>query len=195
MHMIWKPPEGQHWKRGSNVYPSHTNPAKLTLCLDGAGRTGSTLSSVGAVTEVFMWSQVKQQLAESTARFLTRFASLLPGLAALIVALLISMVVGWVLAAVVRRLLSSIQFDGRLARWGFPSVAEWSPMKSPTLLVSRAIAALVILTGFLIGIAAVDADWTSQLARTVFAYIPNLPGAGLSCWSAMLSPAFLHEAC
>jgi Conserved TM helix len=126
-----------------------------------------------------MWSQIKQQLAESTARFLTRFASLLPGLAALIVALLISMVVGWILAAVVRRLLSSMQFDTRLARWGFPSVAEWSPMKSPTLLVSRAIAALVILTGFLIGIAAVDADWTTQLARSVVAYIPNMLGAAL----------------
>jgi hypothetical protein len=106
-------------------------------------------------------------------------ASLLPGLAALVVALLISIVVGCILAAVVRRLLSSMQFDDRLPRWGFPSVAEWSPMKSPTLLVSRAIAALVILTGFLIGIAAVDADWTSQLARSVFAYIPNLLGAAL----------------
>lgn len=126
-----------------------------------------------------MWSQVKQQLAESTARFLTRFASMVPGLAALVVALLISIVVGCILAAVVRRLLLSMQFDARLARWGFPSVAEWSPMKSPTLLVSRAIAALVILAGFLIGIAAVDADWTSQLARSAFAYIPNLLGAGL----------------
>src|ERR1700691_5833651 len=157
MHMIWKLPEGQQWQRGWNAYPSHTNPANLTLCPDGAGRTDSTLSSLGAVTEVFMWNQVKQQLAESTARFLTRLASLLPGLAALVVALLISIVVGWVLAAVVRRLLLSMQFDDRLPRWGFPSVAEWSPMKSPTLLVSRAIAALVILTGFLIGIAAVDA--------------------------------------
>jgi hypothetical protein len=126
-----------------------------------------------------MWSQVKQELAQSTARFLTRFASLLPGLAALVVALLISIVVGCILAAVVRRLLLSMQFDDRLVRWGFPSVAEWSPLKSPTLLVSRAVAALVILTGFLIGIAAVDADWTSQLARSVVAYIPNLLGAAL----------------
>jgi hypothetical protein len=126
-----------------------------------------------------MWSQVKQALAQSTARFLTRFAGLLPGLAALIVALLISTVVGWLLAAVVRRLLKSMQFDERLAHWGFPSVAEWSPMKSPTLLVSRTIAALAILTGLLIGIAAIDADWTSQLARSVVAYIPNLLGAAV----------------
>jgi hypothetical protein len=126
-----------------------------------------------------MWSQVKEALAQSTARFLTRFASLLPGLVAVVVALLISLIVAWILAAVVRRLLLSMQFDERLAHWGFPSVAEWSPLKSPTLLVSRAIAALVILTGLLIGIAAIDADWTSQLARSIVAYIPNLLGAGL----------------
>jgi uncharacterized membrane protein len=79
----------------------------------------------------------------------------------------------------VRPLLSSMHFDERMARWGFPSVAEWSPKQSPALLVSRAIAVLVILTGFLIGIASVDADWTSQLARSVVAYIPNLLGAAL----------------
>jgi hypothetical protein len=107
-----------------------------------------------------MWSQIRQQLAESTSRFLTRFASLVPGLAALVVALLISIVVGCILAAIVRPLLSSMRFDERLAQWG-------------------AIAILVILTGFLIGIACVDADWTSQLARSVVAYIPNLLGAAL----------------
>ncbi len=126
-----------------------------------------------------MWDQVKQALAQSTARFLTRFASLLPGLAAMIVALLISIALGCILAIVVRRLLTSLQFEERLVRWGFPSLAEWSPRKSPTLLVSRAIAYLVIFVGFLIGVEAFDAEWTSLLARSVFAYIPNILGAVL----------------
>jgi hypothetical protein len=118
-------------------------------------------------------------LAQSTARFLTRFASLLPGLAAMIIALLISVAVGCILAIVVRRLLTSLQFEERLVRWGFPSLAEWSPGKSPTLLVSRAVAYLAIFVGFLIGIEAFDAEWTSLLARSVFAYIPNMLGAVL----------------
>ena len=126
-----------------------------------------------------MWGQVKQALVESTTRFLTRFANLLPGMAALIVALLISIILSYILAVIVRRLLASIQFDQRLTRWGFPSLAEWSPMKSPTLLVSRAVAALVIIAGFLIGIAAFDAEWASLFARSVFAYIPNVLGAAL----------------
>lgn len=126
-----------------------------------------------------MWQQIKQALAQSTARFLTRFADLLPGTAALILAVLISIIVGFILAAIVRRLLASMKFDQRLSRWGFPSFSEWSPSNSPTLLVSRAIALLVIVAGFLIGLAAFDAEWTSLLARSVFAYIPNLIGAGL----------------
>ena len=126
-----------------------------------------------------MWQQIKEALAQSTARFLTRFADLLPGMAALIVAVLLSIIVGCILAAIVRRLLASMKFDQRLSRWGFPSLAEWSPSSSPTLLVSRAIATLVIVAGFLIGLAAFDAEWTSLLARSVFAYIPNMLGAAL----------------
>jgi len=126
-----------------------------------------------------MWQQIKQALVESTARFLTRFAELLPGIAALIVAVLFSIIVGLILAAIVRRLLASVKFDQRLSRWGFPGLAEWSPSSSPSLLVSRALATLVIVAGFLIGLAAFDAEWTSLLARSVFAYIPNILGAAL----------------
>jgi uncharacterized membrane protein len=46
-------------------------------------------------------------------------------------------------------------------------------------LVARALATLVIVAGFLIGLAAFDAEWTSLLARSIFAYIPNILGAAL----------------
>jgi hypothetical protein len=126
-----------------------------------------------------MWDQVKQALYQSTTRFLTGLASLLPGMVAVIVALLISVVLAWLLAIVVRRLLSGMQFDERLVRWGFSSLGEWSPTKSPTLLVSRTVACFVIITGLLIGIAAFNADSTSLFVRSVFAYIPNILGATL----------------
>jgi hypothetical protein len=126
-----------------------------------------------------MWDQVKEALAQSTARFLTRFATLLPGLAALILALLLSVFLAVILAIVVRRLLTSLQLEERLVRWGFASLAEWPAMKNPALFVSRAIAGLVIFVGFLIGITAFDAEWTSLLARSALAYIPNILGAVL----------------
>lgn len=124
-----------------------------------------------------MWYQVKQALDQSTRLFLTRLASLLPGIVALIVALLVALILAVVIAVVVRRLLVRMSFDERLAQWGFASVGSWSPMNSPALLVSRLLAALVIFCGFLIGLAAFDPELTSLLARTVFAYIPNIVGA------------------
>jgi len=126
-----------------------------------------------------MWQQVKQALVDSTTRFLTRFASLLPGLAALIVALFLSAILAWILAAIARRLLTSLHFDERLARRGFASPAESSPMNSPTRLVSRSLAALVLLSGFLIGIAAFDFQWTSLFIQSIIAYIPNVLAACL----------------
>lgn len=126
-----------------------------------------------------MREQVKQALDQSTTRFLTATTRLLPGVVALIVALLISVLLAWILAIVVRRLLVSIRFDERLIGWGFPSPAEWSPMKSPSVLVSRCVATLVIMTGLLVGVSAFDAELTSLLARSVFAYIPNILGAML----------------
>jgi hypothetical protein len=124
-----------------------------------------------------MWEQVKQALLDSTARFLTRFANLLPGLAALIIALLLSAALAWILAAIVRRVLAGLDFDERLGRWGFSSLAEWSPMNSPTRLITRSVAALVMISGFLIGIAAFDLDWTYLFVQKMFAYIPNVLAA------------------
>jgi hypothetical protein len=126
-----------------------------------------------------MWGQIKQALAQSTVQFLTRLATLLPGVVALILALLVSITLGCILAVIVRRLLAAIQFDQLLTRWGLPSLAELSPANSPSLLVSRATAALVIVAGFLIGVAAIDAEWTSLFVRSVFGYIPNVLGAAL----------------
>jgi uncharacterized membrane protein len=124
-----------------------------------------------------MWIQVKQALDQSTMKFLTGTARLLPGIVALIVALVISIFLAWILAFLVRRILAGFHFDEKLRVWGFSAIAEWSPMESPTHLISRTVACLVIVTGLLIGVSAIDAESTSLLVRNVFDYIPNVLGA------------------
>jgi hypothetical protein len=124
-----------------------------------------------------MWEQAKQVLVQSMEGFLTRLARLLPGLVALLVAFLVSLLLAWILALLVRRLLASVRFDERIVGWGFSSVADWSPLNSPTRLISRGIALLVILTGLLVGISGFDGDLTTQLVQAVFAYLPNILGA------------------
>jgi Conserved TM helix len=123
-----------------------------------------------------MWEQVRQALIQSTLRFLTRFASLLPGLVALMLAVLVSIILAFILAFVVQRLLIRLRFGQRLGKWGFSSLAE-SSTTSLALVVSRAVAAFVIVVGFLIGVTAFDAEWTSHFAQTALDYIPNVLGA------------------
>jgi hypothetical protein len=124
-----------------------------------------------------MWQQVKQALVDSTVRFLSRIASLLPGLVALVLALLVSVILAWILAMIVKRLLTSLRFDERLGQWGFASLSEWSPRNGPTILISRLLAGLVIVAGFLIGIAAFDFEWSYLFVTSIFVYIPNVLAA------------------
>jgi hypothetical protein len=138
-----------------------------------------------------MWDQVGQALSHSMTGMLTRLAGLLPGIAALIVAVFISIVVAWVLSAILRRSLERIDFDRRVAQWGFPSLADWSPVRSPTLLVSRVVAWTVVLIGFLIGISAFDVSLTSRLALSLFAYLPNVAAAVFVLAAGSLIARFL----
>jgi hypothetical protein len=124
-----------------------------------------------------MWEQAKNALGQSTQRFLTQLASVLPGIVALIIAFLISLLLAWIFAMTVRRLLTRIRFDEHMVQWGLHSATEGSLVRSPTDLVSRAIALFVILMGLLIGVAAFDAQLTTLLVRTIFGYLPNILGA------------------
>jgi len=138
-----------------------------------------------------MWGQVKEALAQATAHFLMRFASLLPGLVALILAILVSFVVAWILVALVQRVLTGMHFDEHLVRWGFPAPAESAHPNPVALLVARAIGLLVILAGFLIGLAAFDSEWMSLFARRTLEYIPNLLGALVILLVGSVSARFL----
>lgn len=121
-----------------------------------------------------MWMNVRQALHESTTQVMTGLARLLPGVLAMVLALLLSMLLAWLLGTLVRRALRGIDFDQRIAGWGWSEAAEWAPSRSPTLLVSRIVSWTIILVGLLIGIAAFDTTFTSSLVMHIFASIPNL---------------------
>lgn len=126
-----------------------------------------------------MWEQGQQALNQSMIRVLNQLASLLPGVVALILAVLFASLIAGILYFVLRRTLIGLQFDERLPRWGLGSLADWSPSRSPSLLVARVICWTVVLIGFLIGLAAFDSTITSQLVYELFAYLPNVAAAVL----------------
>jgi hypothetical protein len=126
-----------------------------------------------------MWTQVQQALNQSLIRMLNEFASLIPGVAALLLAVIFSALLGGILYVVLRRVLVGVRFDERLNQWGFQSISEWSPAKSPSLLLARITFWTVVLIGFLIGVAAFDSTFTSRLALELFSYLPHVVGAAL----------------
>jgi Conserved TM helix len=124
-----------------------------------------------------MWVQIQQALNESMIRVITKVANLLPGIVALVVALGVSIVLAWVVGSILRRSLKSFQFDDRLVTWGLPSLAEWSPSNSPSMLVVRVVSWAIVLIGFLVGLSAFDATLTSQFVERFFTYLPNVVAA------------------
>jgi len=140
-----------------------------------------------------MWNQIHQALNKSTSQVITEIANLLPGIAALIVALLVSGVLAWIVAVLLRRSSRKIHFDERLATWGFQSVVEWSPSSTPTLLLSRGVAWIIVLTGFLIGISAFDVTLTSQFVEHLFSYLPHLFAALILIFLGNVAARFLSR--
>ena len=121
-----------------------------------------------------MWDEVGQALKVSMTKMLSQLASLLPGIVALTTALFVAALIAWALSAMLRRSLTSFQFDRRVAQWGFPALAEWAPSSSPTLLVTRAIGWTIVFVGFLVGISAFDGALPSEFVTHLFAYLPDV---------------------
>jgi hypothetical protein len=124
-----------------------------------------------------MWNEVGQALRLAMTRMLDQLVSLLPGIMALIAALVVSALIAWVIAAILRRSLTGLDFDGRVGQWGFPALSEWSPSSSPTLLVTRVIGWIIVFIGFLVGLSAFDGELPSRLVIRVFAYLPDVLAA------------------
>lgn len=138
-----------------------------------------------------MWDQVGDALRLSMTKMLSQLASLLPGIVALLTALVLACLIAWAVAAILRRSLAGFDFDRRVAQWGFPGLAEWSPSSSPTRLLARAIAGIIIFIGFLIGISAFDGALPSQFVVRLFAYLPDLITAILVLFAGSIIARFL----
>jgi hypothetical protein len=124
-----------------------------------------------------MLAQIERIATQATDRIVTSVAAFLPGLFALFGLLVGAVVVAIVLRTLVFRALSSLDFDRRAPYWGLALLAEWSPTKSASAFVARAVQWIVLLCGLLIALTALDAAIPSQFAMSVFEYVPNMLAA------------------
>jgi hypothetical protein len=121
-----------------------------------------------------MLDQVNDALRQSVGGVLSSLASFLPIVVGLIVSVIVAAFAGWLLSALCGRLLQWFKFDQRLARIGFETITEWSPARSPTLLVRRLLFWIVLLFGVLVGLASLDTTLMPTMAGRLITYLPNV---------------------
>jgi hypothetical protein len=144
-----------------------------------------------------MGQQIESALRQSTHRVLEVLVSFLPGVLAFLLAVVVFALIGWAVSALLYRLLVAFKFDDRLAdRAGSGSptgVADWSPSRSPALLLSRAALWLSILIGLAVGVSAFDASYAanSQFSSFLLPYLTHITGAILLLIVGTLLARFL----
>jgi len=126
-----------------------------------------------------MWGQLREILNQSAIRTTRAVADFLPGVLAMLVILIVTLVAAVICQVIVGRALRRIGFDTRLQLWGFPTLADWSPSKSPSLLLARLAFWFIVVLGALVGLNALDAALTSRLVARLFGYFPDLAAAAL----------------
>jgi hypothetical protein len=121
-----------------------------------------------------MWDHINKALGDGVRRVLQGVVDFLPGLVILLLALVCASIVAWLVSRLTRALLRWIKFDNRMEALGFDGLADWSPRRSPTLLVAKIAWWLIIMFGLLVGLAGFAADLASKIVMQTLAYLPNV---------------------
>jgi hypothetical protein len=138
-----------------------------------------------------MKSEVDEVFRQVSTRVASALENFLPGLLALLTILLVTLVIAFILRVIVRRSLERIRFDSRVDQWGFSAVAEWSPSRSPTLLIARATFLTVLVIGALVGMSALDSQLPSMLIVRLLEYLPNVAAAVVILFVGVVVSRFL----
>jgi len=146
-----------------------------------------------------MGQQIVLALRQSMHRVVFLLVSFLPGLLAFLLAVIVMAAIGALLAGLIRRVLTSMRFDERLASRQTPgslaNLSEWSPANSPTLLLSRAALWICVLGGIAIGISAFNVAFsdTGNVSLFFLPYVTHLVGATLLLVAGTLLARFLSR--
>jgi hypothetical protein len=137
-----------------------------------------------------VWHHISDALNQSLYRVLTLLIAVLPGILAFFVALGVFTLCGMLISWLLRRCLSWIKFDQRLARL---SGDGWAPASPPTELVARASFWLCVLLGLIIGVSAFDASYATGTALPIslLPYVTHVVGAVFLLIAGILIARFL----
>ncbi len=140
-----------------------------------------------------MSGDVQQAFLDGAHRVALAVAAFIPRAFAMLLVLAFAVLIASLVRWALRRLLTGIDFDRRVHRWGLASTGEWMPTRSPTQLTAHAGYWFVVAVGFLAGLKALDTATTDTLAAGALAFIPNLVGAALIFAVGVAAARFLER--
>jgi hypothetical protein len=148
------------------------------------------MASPVIVDDSSIWHHMSDALHQSLYRVLTLLIAVLPGILAFFVALAVFTLCGMLISWLLRRCLSWVKFDLRLARL---SGDGWAPASPPTEIVARASFWACVLLGLIIGVSAFDASYATGTALPIslLPYVTHAVGAVFLLIAGILIARFL----
>ena len=143
------------------------------------------------MTNATIWHHMSDALNQSFYRVVTLLIAILPGLLAFIVALILFTLIGMAFSAILRRGLTWVRFDDRIAQ--LRGDANWTPSSTPTAIVARVSFWANVLLGLIIGVSAFDTSYATAavLPISLLPYLTRSVGAILLLIAGNIVARFL----
>jgi hypothetical protein len=124
-----------------------------------------------------MWVHVERILRQATIQVVDQIANFLPGALVALLLLLTAFVIALLARTLLLRALRGLDFDRRTEHWGLPASMALPSSTGLSQTVVRVVYWTILILGLLISLTALNATIPSQLALSVFEYLPHLLAA------------------
>jgi hypothetical protein len=139
-----------------------------------------------------MWEQIDQILRRAMAQISDHVANFLPGVLVTVILMLVAFVVALLVRMLLVRALRGLELDRRADQFGLAALfAGWPSAASPSEAIARIVYWMILILGLLVSFTALNATIPSQLALSVFEYVPHLLAAVLILIAGAIAARFL----
>lgn len=124
-----------------------------------------------------MWEQADLIVRQAAAQIAEHIANFLPGLLVSLTLMVAAIITAVLARLLIVRALRGLDFDRRIDHWGLATLLGWPAATSPSQTLARVFYWTILVLGLLVSLTALNATIPSQLAISVFEYVPHLLAA------------------
>jgi hypothetical protein len=138
-----------------------------------------------------MWEQIDRIVRRASTEIADHVANFLPGVLVSLVLILAAFVIAVLARLLIVRALRGLEFDRRSEQWGLQALVGWRAATKPSEAAARVVYWTILVLGLLVSLTALNATIPSQLALSVFEYVPHLLAAIVILMVGAIAARFL----